>query len=70
MFGKLEVGDKKPTKEEEEKYIQELFDISMAAPEVLIGWKPVGIEDYEFCIDFLKTMKKNTRKVVDEMLSK
>lgn len=65
MFGVLEKNDRKPTKEEAEKFINELFDISSAASEALILFRPVGVEDYEFLIFTLKTLKKCCKELIN-----
>lgn len=65
MFGILEKNDRKPTKEEADRYINELFDISTAAAEALRMYGPVGVNDFEFLIYLLKTLKENCNKLLD-----
>lgn len=65
MFGVLEKDDRKPTKEEADRYINELFDISTAAAEALSLYRPVGVNDFEFLIYILKTLKENCNKLLN-----
>lgn len=70
MFGQLENGERRATKEEAEKYIDELFDITPAAFLILMTHHPISCEDFEFCIKFANAAKNAAKKVVDRMEEK
>ena len=70
MFGELEQGDTLATKEDKEKYTIELFNLTATAPFVLELYKLVSIEDYESCIDYVKTIKENIPKILGKAINK
>lgn len=70
MFGILEDGDRLATREEKAIFIEKMFDISMAAPEMLVLYNPVSVEDFEMCIEILQTMKTGAERIINESLKR
>lgn len=70
MFGILENGERLPSKEEKAAFIDKMFDISMAAPEMLVAYDPISVEDFEMCIEILQTLKNGAERIINEKLGK
>jgi predicted DNA-binding protein len=70
MFGKLEDGDRLATREEKAIFVEKMFDISVAAAEMLILYEPVSVEDFELCVDLLQRMKQGAEKLINGQLGK
>lgn len=70
MFGKLEDGDRLATREEKAIFVEKMFDISVAAAEMLILYEPVSVEDFELCVDLLQRMKQGAKKLINGQLGK
>lgn len=47
-----------------------MFDISMAAPEMLVAYDPISVEDFEMCIEILQTLKNGAERIINEKLGK
>lgn len=70
MFGVLEDGDRLATQEEKANFVEKMFDISMAAPEMLVLYNPVSVEDFEMCIEILQAMKDSAERMINGSLKR
>lgn len=70
MFGILEEGERLPTKEEKAVFVEKMFNISMATPEMLVLYNPISVEDFEMCIEILEIMSKGAKKIIDEQIKR
>lgn len=70
MLGVLEDGDRLATQEEKANFVEKMFDISMAAPEMLVLYNPVSVEDFEMCIEILQAMKDSAERMINGSLKR
>lgn len=70
MFGILEEGERLATKEEKAIFVEKMFNISMATPEMLVLYNSISVEDFEMCIEILEIMSKGVKKIIDEQIKR